>query len=44
MSTQQDIVYMVHQCAKLSEDLQTPHGEAVKRVGNYLQGTGKLGV
>ena len=43
-STQPDIVYLVHQRARLSKDPRKPHNEALNKIGPYLKGTDKMGI
>ena len=39
-----DIAYAVHQCARFTHDPKHSHGEAVKRIIRYLQGTKDKGI
>ena len=43
-STRPDIGYVVHQCARFSQDPKRSHGEAVKRIVRYLKGTADKGI
>jgi hypothetical protein len=43
-STQPDIAYAVHQCARFSSNPRYEHGNAVKRIGRYLMGTKDKGI
>ena len=43
-STRPDIAYAVHQCARFSSNPRTPHSDAVRRIGRYLQGTRDKGL
>jgi hypothetical protein len=38
-STQGDLAFSVHQCARYMSNPMTSHGKAVKRIGRYLLGT-----
>jgi ATP-binding cassette subfamily B (MDR/TAP) protein 1 len=43
-STRPDIAYAVHQCARFVSDPKVEHGNAVKWLGRYLQGTKDKGI
>jgi len=43
-STQPDISYATHQCARFSADPRKPHVDAVKWLGRYLKGTRDKGM
>ena len=42
--TRLDCAFAIHQCARFSADPREPHGEALKRLGRYLQGTRDRGL
>lgn len=42
-ATRSDIFYAVHQCARFVSDPKIEHGEAVRWLGRYLNGTRNLG-
>jgi hypothetical protein len=42
--SQLDCAFSIHQCARFSADPREPHGEAIKRIGRYLQGTQNRGL
>ena len=43
-TTQPDILFAVHQCAKFFSDPKRSYDEAVKRIGRYLRQTRLLGI
>ena len=43
-STQGDIAYAVHQCARFMANPKKSHAQAVKRIGRYLLGTKEKGL
>jgi len=43
-STQPDISYTMHQCARFSANPKQPHADAVKWLGRYLKGTRDKGM
>ena len=43
-SSQPEIAYTVHQCARFTHDPKASHGNAVKRICQYLKGTKNKGM
>ncbi|KAL7570776.1 hypothetical protein ACA910_014406 [Epithemia clementina (nom. ined.)] len=39
-----DLAFAIHQCVRFSINPRTPHGEALKRIGRYLQKTADKGL
>ena len=44
VNSQQEITYTVHQCARFTHNPKVSHGNAVKRICHYLQGTKTKGI
>ena len=43
-NTRPDCAFAIHQAARFSNDPRVTHGEALKRIGRYLQGTSDQGL